>query len=117
MEVGLPLIVPVVELGTTDGKGLALCAYVELKEDDESRLLLPLPLPLLVKLIVVGTDWRLDDDELLTCKLVDDKFEAAAALDTNFEVDVVLNSVEDELCVDDALRITRFDVVGRLVVD
>ncbi|KAI6901796.1 hypothetical protein KC318_g4485 [Hortaea werneckii] len=117
VEVRLLLMVPVVELGTTDGKGLALCAYVELEERDENKLLVLLLPPLGVKLIVVETDWKPDNDELLTCKLVEDKVEEAAALDTNVEAEAVPKSVDDELCVDDALRVTRLDVVGRLVVD
>lgn len=119
VEVGLLLIVPVVELGTTDGKGLALCTDVELREGDGTRLLLLLLLllPLLVKLIVVETDWKSDVDVLLTCKLVEDKIEDAAALDADVEADALPKSEDGELCVDDALRITRLDVVGRLVVD
>ncbi|KAI7551632.1 hypothetical protein KC331_g2434 [Hortaea werneckii] len=104
VEVDLLLIVPVVELGTTDGKGLALCADFELKEGDGTKLLVLRVLPLLVKPIVVETDWKPDNDELLTCELVEDKFEEAAALDANVEAEAVPKSVDDELCVDDALH-------------
>ncbi|KAI7194374.1 hypothetical protein KC316_g4846 [Hortaea werneckii] len=104
VEVELLLMVPVVELGTTDGKGLALCADVELEEGDGTKLLALRVLSLLVKPIVVETDWKPDNDELFTCELVEDKFEEPAALDANVEVDAVSKSVDDELCVDDALH-------------
>ncbi|KAI7280922.1 hypothetical protein KC345_g4459 [Hortaea werneckii] len=115
VEVELLLIVLVVELGTTDGRGLALCAYVELKEDDANRVLVLVPVPvvlsLLVKLIVAETGWKLDDDELLTCELVEGKLEESAALDTDVEAEVVPKLEDDEFCVDDALRMTKLDVI------
>lgn len=55
VEAELLLRVPVVELGTTDGKGLALCEDDDLEEGDEAELLALLVLPLLVVLIVVET--------------------------------------------------------------
>ncbi|KAI7317017.1 hypothetical protein KC315_g10572 [Hortaea werneckii] len=121
VEAELLLMIPVVGVGTADGKGLALCAYVEPEEDDgPNPLVLVLVLvvsPLLVKLIITGTGWKLDDDELLTCELVEGKLEESAALDTDVEAEVVPKLEDDELCVDDALRMTKLDVVGRLVVD
>ncbi|KAI7238228.1 hypothetical protein KC330_g2692 [Hortaea werneckii] len=71
VEVRLLLMVPVVELGTTDGKGLALCAYFELEEGDENKLLVLLLPPLVVKLIVVERDRKPDNDELLTYEVLD----------------------------------------------
>ena len=117
VEVKLLLMVPVVGLGTTDGKGLALCAYVEPEEGDGAKLLVLLILPLVVKLIVVEIDSKPDDDVLLTCKLVEDKTEEATALGTDVEVETIPKFEDDELCVDDALRIIKLDVVDELVVD
>lgn len=117
VEVELLLIVPVVELGNTEGKGLGLCMYVELEEGDGTKLLVLLLPPLLIKLIVVETDWKLDDDELLTCELVEDEVEEAAALEANVEAKVEPGSEDEELCVDDALRTTKLEVVDTLVVD
>ncbi|KAI7164172.1 hypothetical protein KC349_g867 [Hortaea werneckii] len=115
VEVELLLVVPVVELGTTDGKGLAPCADAELEEGNGTWLLVLLLPPLVVKLIVVETDWKPENDELLTCELVEDKVEEAAALDTNVETEAVPKSVDDELCVDDALRMTKLDVVDEVL--